>query len=67
MKDVHTEHCCIRHGCKYGNIYCTVTTAEKKQSYACEGCMDELEETLEWAYLMNEMFEAGRSFGRSER
>lgn len=37
-KDVHTEHCCIRHGCKYGHKDCTVATGEKEQSYECEDC-----------------------------
>lgn len=38
MKDVHTEHCCSRHGCKYGNPACTVTTGKTTQSYPCEYC-----------------------------
>jgi hypothetical protein len=39
-KDVHTEHCCILHGCKYGNIdnECTVAEGLKDQSDACEDC-----------------------------
>jgi hypothetical protein len=46
-KDVHTEHCCHRHGCKYGYGHdfhakkgrsCPVETGEKKQSYPCESC-----------------------------
>lgn len=35
-KDVHTDHCCIVHGCKYGDDACTVTTGRKKQSASCE-------------------------------
>ncbi len=38
IKDVHTEHCCLRHGCCYGNPECSVTTKFKKQSYPCETC-----------------------------
>lgn len=38
MKDVHTEHCCLRHGCKYGDDKCTVTTGKERQSYPCEDC-----------------------------
>lgn len=41
LKDVHTEHCCILHGCKYGNKNCTVTTGKAQQSYACESCDSE--------------------------
>jgi hypothetical protein len=48
-RDVHTEHCCVRRGCKYGydveeerdvlnglNKHCTVTSGEKIQSYCYE-------------------------------
>lgn len=31
--DVHTEHCCLTCGCKYGDKSCSVTTEEKIQSY----------------------------------
>ena len=37
--DVHTEHCCKVHGCKYGDADCTVVTGKKKQAYPCESCM----------------------------
>ena len=37
-KDAHTEHCCIRHGCKYQNNDCTVVTRQKPQSSPCEEC-----------------------------
>ena len=44
--DVHTEHCCVRHGCKYGydrgpnvhGLVCTVATRQLVQSYECEDC-----------------------------
>lgn len=32
-KDVHTEHCCAIHGCKYGDTYCPVWLGRKKQSF----------------------------------
>lgn len=38
---VHTEHCCKKHGCKYGDQDCPVFTGKKHQSYPCELC-DEL-------------------------
>ncbi len=41
-KDVHTEHCCLKHGCKYGDGDCPVTTEQKKQSYPCERCHEEI-------------------------
>lgn len=43
-KDVHTEHCCRWHGCKYGECDCTVASGEKKQSFLCEECYAEIEE-----------------------
>lgn len=38
--DVHTGHCCLVHGCKYGNFECTVVTEKVQQEYPCEGCSD---------------------------
>jgi hypothetical protein len=42
-KDVHTEHCCKRHGCKYGtaSVACPVISGAKPQSYPCEKCDDD--------------------------
>jgi hypothetical protein len=38
-RDVHTEHCCVIHGCKYGKEdECTVSTGAKAQSFKCELC-----------------------------
>jgi hypothetical protein len=65
-KDVHTEHCCIRHGCKYATDLsdkkCTVASGQKSQSFMCEYCSDELYESGGWetAHSMNEVFDAGR-------
>lgn len=36
--DVHTSHCCILHGCKYGDEDCTVTSKIREQQYPCESC-----------------------------
>lgn len=41
MKDVHTEHCCRFHGCKYGKADCTVAAKGALQSYPCEDCNEE--------------------------
>ena len=38
VKDVHTEHCCLEHGCKYGDDDCSVTNYHQKQSFPCEMC-----------------------------
>ena len=40
-KDVHTEHCCVIHGCKYGqHDTCSVVNERKPQSFICEDCDD---------------------------
>lgn len=44
-RDVHTEHCCIKHGCKYGEPdECTVCNGTKTQSYPCEYCLEDEED-----------------------
>lgn len=40
--DVHTSHCCEKHGCKYGAKDCPVTTKVSVQEYLCEECESEL-------------------------
>lgn len=45
-KDVHTEHCCIIHGCRYGDKDCTVTNKNHPQSYPCQTCMDDKSQNL---------------------
>lgn len=58
-KCVHTEHCCIVHGCKYGEKDCPVEDGSKKQSFTCEYCNfgynPEIEEEC-WE-LINSVFE----------
>lgn len=38
--DVHTGHCCIYHGCKYGKEDCSVATGLKTQEGACQTCYE---------------------------
>jgi hypothetical protein len=40
-KCVHTEHCCLKHGCKYGDDDCPVESGAKFQSFDCEACYEE--------------------------
>lgn len=40
-KDVHTEHCCKEHGCKYDDEDCPVVQGKKEQSFPCESCDDD--------------------------
>ena len=35
---VHRTHCCVLHGCKYGDEDCPVESGEIKQDYICESC-----------------------------
>ena len=38
---VHETHCCLEHGCKYGDKDCPVALDLIKQRYFCESCHDE--------------------------
>jgi len=40
---VHINHCCIIHGCKYGDEDCPVAYGTAKQAYPCWDCYDEWE------------------------
>jgi len=53
----HATHCCVQHGCKYGDPNCPVATKKEPQVYACEICDWEKgnAEFLEIAYLMNQV------------
>jgi len=35
---VHRTHCCILHGCKYGDENCPVILGNVEQGYLCEEC-----------------------------
>lgn len=35
---IHQTHCCIIHGCKYGDEDCPVVQKVIEQSYLCEDC-----------------------------
>jgi len=52
-KCVHTEHCCSKHGCKYGHENCPVTNGDKKQSFPCEECGFESEGYYDGAPAMS--------------
>jgi hypothetical protein len=40
IKNVHTEHCCLTHGCKYCDADCPVETGKQEQSFPCESCLN---------------------------
>lgn len=55
---VHITHCCIVHGCKYGDKDCPVILGNKDQQYLCESCDEhpfsyELED-IAWGKIKNE-------------
>jgi len=35
---VHVNHCCAKHGCKYGDTNCPVVLCQVKQKFPCEEC-----------------------------
>lgn len=41
---VHINHCCNKHGCKYGDKDCPVVRGIAKQNHICELCEDETKE-----------------------
>lgn len=36
----HRTHCCVYHGCKYGDKDCPVVNMEIEQAYPCEDCSE---------------------------
>lgn len=43
---VHINHCCVLHGCKYGDENCPVVGRQVEQEYLCEQCGEELENPI---------------------
>lgn len=41
---VHIGHCCVYHGCKYGDEDCPVVLELEEQKYPCETCSDGMED-----------------------
>jgi hypothetical protein len=59
---VHQTHCCLRHGCKYGDEDCPVESNHVHQTYPCEECLSveasvaaykEAFADLRWATLLD--------------
>ena len=63
-KDVHTEHCCLKHGCCYRSIECTVVTGEKPQSGPCETCTEDKIQEREYAREICMDFHGSRKLDR---
>ena len=66
-KCVHTEHCCILHGCKYGDEYCPVESGNKRQSFLCESCNYMWENTPEENKELEEQIYAKFSGTKKEK
>lgn len=64
VKDAHTEHCCSKHGCKYGQADCTVATGQKEQSHPCDYCAEEVKADRDT--LLDEVREALAASGFGE-
>lgn len=47
----HATHCCILHGCKYGDDDCPVVKGRLTQVYTCEAC------SYDGINSVNEVFE----------
>lgn len=43
---VHVNHCCVIHGCKYGDSDCPVKNGNIPQMYLCESCTNDGIESL---------------------
>jgi hypothetical protein len=35
---IHYEHCCIEHGCKYGDNNCPIWVGKQRQARPCQDC-----------------------------
>jgi hypothetical protein len=60
---VHKTHCCVKHGCKYGDKDCPIVNGEIKQDYICESCgydgiksVDELFIDINIQQITNDLF-----------
>lgn len=43
----HVTHCCVIHGCKYGNPDCPVVLGDEDQEFLCEECDTDGIESIE--------------------
>ena len=51
----HRAHCCILHGCKYGDIHCPVATNKIGQDDPCMDCDDDLKGFPEFPESMSSL------------
>lgn len=53
----HAGHCCILHGCKYGDIQCPVLNGSAEQEGPCEYCCEDAEQ---WGTTPAEILKKGQ-------
>ena len=61
-KGVHQTHCCVLHGCKYGDDNCPVENEEIVQTCICESCDYDGIKTVKEAQATNAMNTAKTSY-----
>lgn len=69
---VHASHCCVMHGCKYGEKDCPVVNDVVEQKYVCETCSDyegiqNLEDLKEHLQLYQEVEELQKKIEQCEK
>jgi len=47
FSSTHGSHCCERHGCKYGDDFCSVEMGLETQEFPCEECDHETKNKFE--------------------
>lgn len=54
---VHQSHCCVIHGCKYGDKDCPVVGKKIKQLYLCYDCNEEFENNADAWKTIHEAYQ----------
>lgn len=54
----HQTHCCVIHGCKYGDKECPVVSKEIMQEYLCEDCNADYADIIYTKADIEEVFHA---------
>lgn len=55
VKDVHLTHCCVVHGCKYGEEDCPVETGVAMQVFPCTFCPTDDEDVWDRLFVTREV------------
>lgn len=61
---VHASHCCIKHGCKYGNAGCPVVRGQIEQEYLCEECEADDQQNLTDGEELARLYDIERKYLR---